>query len=210
MDKLPYLKSERNKDGVVHPPKVTVDGKVITVCLTGSSKDKVYTNDKCFFAHIFVLESITKGVSNLNKWALGTNGVKWSSQKITAAAAKPKPKVLKEDPIKKMNKVHIYVHNSKINTSQCSIYSNMRLHTCKSPRYGNFKYPIGPCRNTLKLYNHVVCVTKKSVWDKRSTSLKRVNSYHSQGHRVARANHTIQLPCKSTPLRSSNLRVQNI
>mmetsp|Transcript_93 Transcript_93/g.97 ORF Transcript_93/g.97 Transcript_93/m.97 type:complete len:99 (-) Transcript_93:82-378(-) len=80
MAKLPYLKSATNKDRVDHSPKVTVDGKVVTVFLQGSSKKLISNNNKCTFTHIFVLESITNGVSGLNKWALGTDGVKWSSK----------------------------------------------------------------------------------------------------------------------------------
>ena len=72
----------------------------------------------------------------------------------------------------------------------------------------NFKYPIGPYRITLKPYNHVVCVTVTFVWDKRSTSLKRVNNYHNQGHQVARANHAMLSSCKSTPTQLSNRKVQ--
>ena len=119
MDKLPYFKSDRNKVGVDHPPKNTVDDKVVTVCIKRLSKDRVCTNEKCTFAHIFVLERITDGKSDLNKWAPVTDGVKWCSQKTiaVAAAATPKPKVLKEDPVRKMNKIHVYVRNSKSNTS---------------------------------------------------------------------------------------------
>ena len=50
-----------------------------------------------------VSKKITKGVSELNTWTLVTDGVNWSSQKVTAAAAaaaaaaKEKPTVLKEN-----------------------------------------------------------------------------------------------------------------
>ena len=71
------------------------------ICVKGSSKDKVCTNNKCSFAHIFVLDKITKGVSKLNIWILNTDIIKWSSQKIVAAAAKANPTVLKEDTSKK-------------------------------------------------------------------------------------------------------------
>ena len=94
---MPSFKSANNPDGKPHPPKVTVGGKETQICVKGSSKDRICTNDKCKFAHIFSLEKITKGVSELNTWTLATDGVKWSSQKVTAAAAKAKPTVLKED-----------------------------------------------------------------------------------------------------------------
>ena len=80
--KMPYLKFLKNKDGVDHPSKVTVDDKLVTVYLKGSSKDRVCVNKKCTFAHIFVLDKITDGVSKLNTWALDTDSVKWSSQKM--------------------------------------------------------------------------------------------------------------------------------
>ena len=74
----------------------------------------------------------------------------------------------------------------------------------------NFNYLIGPHRNTLKPYNHLACVTETSVWTNSSTSLKRVNSYHNQQHRVIRANHAMPSSCKSTPPRSSNRKVQKL
>ena len=78
-----------------------MNGKEVTVCLKGSSKGKVCIKDNCGFAHLFLLDKCTKGVSELNTWIADTNGVKFSSQKIAAAKAKAKPMVLKEDPGKK-------------------------------------------------------------------------------------------------------------
>ena len=72
----------------------------------------------------------------------------------------------------------------------------------------NFNYPIGPCRNTLKPYNHVACVTEMSVWIKCSTTVQRLDCYHKQGHRVARANKSMSSSRKKTPPRSSNRKVQ--
>mmetsp|Transcript_65517 Transcript_65517/g.73336 ORF Transcript_65517/g.73336 Transcript_65517/m.73336 type:complete len:89 (+) Transcript_65517:386-652(+) len=84
-----------------HTPRVTVGGKEVTIWLKGLSKNRVYVNEKCTFAHIFVLDKIINGVRELNTWALDTDGVKWNSQKVSAAAAKVKQKVPKEDPGKK-------------------------------------------------------------------------------------------------------------
>ena len=42
-----------------------------------------------------------QGSEELNTWIADTDGVKFSTQKIAAAAAKAKPLVLKEDPGKK-------------------------------------------------------------------------------------------------------------
>ena len=72
----------------------------------------------------------------------------------------------------------------------------------------NFNFPIGPCRSTLKPYNHVACVMERSVWTKRSTNVKRLHSYHKQGYREARANKSMPSSCKKTPPQSSNFKVQ--
>ena len=94
---MPHFKAKVNPEGVPHPPKVTVDGKERIICMKGSSKDKVCTNKRCTFAHIFSLDTIEKGVSDLNTWTLATAGVKWSSPEVKAAAAKTKKPVKKED-----------------------------------------------------------------------------------------------------------------
>ena len=65
-DKLPYLKSATNLDGASNPPKVTLGHKEMQICVKGSSKDRVCTNDNCKFAHLFVLDKITKGEIKLN------------------------------------------------------------------------------------------------------------------------------------------------
>ena len=99
----------QNLEGIDQPPKVTVNGKEVTVCFKGSSKGKVCIKDNCGFAHLFSLDKCTKGVSELNTWIVNTNSVKFSSQKIAAAAAKAKAKAkqnqwfLKKIPIKKTN-----------------------------------------------------------------------------------------------------------
>ena len=89
--------SKEKTDGVPHPPKVIVGGKEVIVCMKGSSKDRVCPNKHCKFAHIFSLDKIEKGVSELNTWTLATEGVKWRSQEVTAAAANAKLTVKKED-----------------------------------------------------------------------------------------------------------------
>ena len=94
---MPHFKSKDNPEGATHPPKVTVGGKEMTICMKGSSKDKVCTNNRCKFAHVFTLDTIEKGVSDLNTWTLAMDGVKWSSQEVKAAAAKAKTPVKKED-----------------------------------------------------------------------------------------------------------------
>ena len=98
MNTFPHFKCTTNPEGADHPPKVTVDGKEVTVCLKGSRNGKVCTRDNCNFAHLFSLDKCNKGVSELNTWIVDTDGVKFSSQKIAVAAAKAKPMVLKEDP----------------------------------------------------------------------------------------------------------------
>ena len=72
----------------------------------------------------------------------------------------------------------------------------------------NFKFPIGPSRTPLKPINHVDCVQEVSVWTKRSTTVKRLQSYHKQGYREARANKVMPSTRKKTPPRSSNRKVQ--
>ena len=72
----------------------------------------------------------------------------------------------------------------------------------------NFKFPIGPRRTPLKPINHVDCVKEVSVWTKRSTTVKRLQSYHKQGYREARANKVMPSSRKKTPPRSSNRKVQ--
>ena len=72
----------------------------------------------------------------------------------------------------------------------------------------NFKFPIGPCRNPLKPYNHVECVKEVSVWTERSTTVKQLHSYHKQEHREAKANKSMPSSRKKTPPRSSNQKVQ--
>ena len=81
MDKMPYFKCAKNKDSADQLPKVMVDGKEVQICLKGSSKDRVCIINIYTFAHIFVLDKITDGVSKLNTWALDIDCVKWSSQK---------------------------------------------------------------------------------------------------------------------------------
>ena len=72
----------------------------------------------------------------------------------------------------------------------------------------NFNCLIGPCRNTLKPYNHIACVTETSVWTKRSTTVQQLGCYHKQGHRVARAYKEMPSTCRKTLPRSSNRKVQ--
>ena len=72
----------------------------------------------------------------------------------------------------------------------------------------NFKFPIGPSRTPLKPINHVDCVQEVSVWTKRSTTVKRLQSYHKQGYREARANKVMPSTRKKTPPQSSNRKVQ--
>ena len=98
---MPHFICIKNPDGHPQPPKVTAEGKEVQICLKGSSKDKVCVNDKCTFVHIFNLGTITNGVKELNTWLSDTDGVKWSSTKNAAAAAKTKPKVTKENTGKK-------------------------------------------------------------------------------------------------------------
>ena len=96
-DKMPYFKSDKNPDGQPHPPKVTVGGKEVIICMKESSKGKVCTNRRCKFEHIFILDKIEKGVSELNTWTLATEGIKWRSQEVAAAKAKAKSTVKTED-----------------------------------------------------------------------------------------------------------------
>ena len=72
----------------------------------------------------------------------------------------------------------------------------------------NFKFPIGPCRNPLKLYNHIECVKEVSVWTKRSTSVKLLHGYYKKRHREAKTNKFMPSLRKKTPSRSSNRKVQ--
>ena len=80
---------------------VTMDRVEMVICIEGSSRDRACANKKYCFAHIFMLEKITKGVSKLNTWLVDMDGVIWCTPAVATAAAKVKPMVLKEDPGKK-------------------------------------------------------------------------------------------------------------
>ena len=96
-DKLPYFKSDKNPEGQSKPPKVTVGGKEVIICMKGSSKGTKCTNSRCKFEHIFVLDQIDKGVGDLNTWTLAADGIKWRSKDIATAAAKAKATVKTDD-----------------------------------------------------------------------------------------------------------------
>ena len=98
---MPYFKSRDKLDGALHPPKVTVDGTEMIICMNGSSRGRVCANNRCCFAHIFTLNKITKGVSELNTWTVAMDSVTWCTPAVATAAAKAKPTVLKEDTGKK-------------------------------------------------------------------------------------------------------------
>ena len=73
----------------------------------------------------------------------------------------------------------------------------------------NRNFPLGPYnRDPLKPYNHVDCVQEVSVWSDRATTLNRLHSYHTQAHRVARANKNMPSSRKQTPPLSSHPKVQ--
>ena len=98
---MPRFISQFYTNGVPHPPKVTVDGKEVTICIKGSSRGKVCTKENCRFAHIFNIDKITKGLSELNTYLKDTNGVTWCTPAVATAAAKAKATVLKEETGKK-------------------------------------------------------------------------------------------------------------
>ena len=60
-------------------------------------------NERCNIAHLFTIDKITKGVSELNTWTVAMDGVRWCTPAVATAAAKAKAKatVLKEDTGKK-------------------------------------------------------------------------------------------------------------
>ena len=93
--------SSNKKDGVPHPPKVTLDGKEMIICMKGSSRGKVCPKADCRFAHIFTINKITKGVSELNTWTMAMDGVTWCTPAVETVAANAKATVLKEDTGKK-------------------------------------------------------------------------------------------------------------
>ena len=74
----------------------------------------------------------------------------------------------------------------------------------------NFKFPIGPCRNPLKLYNYIECVKEVSVWTKHWTTVDRLHSYHKQGHRGARANKSMSSSRKKISPRKGNRANQKL
>ena len=90
-ERLPYFKFREKVDGVPHPPKVRVDGVKTIICMKGSSRGQVCANNWCHFAHIFTLDKITKGVSELNTWTVAMVGVTWCTPAVAIAAAKAKP-----------------------------------------------------------------------------------------------------------------------
>ena len=98
---MPRFISQYYTNGVPHPPKVTVDGKEVIICMKGSSRGKVCTKENCRFAHIFKMDKITKGLSELNTYLKDTNGISWCTPAVEATAAKAKAKVLKEETGKK-------------------------------------------------------------------------------------------------------------
>ena len=63
---MPYFKHpQKNPDGVLLPPRLSMDGQEQVVCMKGSSKDKVCPKRKCHFLHLVTLEMITKGMPAL-------------------------------------------------------------------------------------------------------------------------------------------------
>ena len=101
IDIFPYFVSKENRNGVPLPPKVTVDGKEVILCMKGSSRGKVCPKAECRFAHLLTIDKITKGLSQLNTWTVGMNGVKWCTPAVATQAANAKATVLKEDTGKK-------------------------------------------------------------------------------------------------------------
>ena len=69
--------------------------------MKGSSRGKVCAKEDCGFAHIFTIDKITNGVSELNTYLKDTNGISWCTPEVEAIAAKAKATVLKEDTGKK-------------------------------------------------------------------------------------------------------------
>ena len=65
-ERMPYFISKHKLDGAPHPRKVTVDRVKTVICLKGSSRGRACANEQCRFAHIFKLDKIIKGVSELN------------------------------------------------------------------------------------------------------------------------------------------------
>ena len=96
------------KVGAEQPSELTVGRKSVTICLKEPNKDRVCTKDHCNFAHIFSLDKITKGVSDLNKWTTATPGVKWGKCKICSSGGKTKK--LKQTPVRQRTKVYIYIY----------------------------------------------------------------------------------------------------
>ena len=45
-ERMPYFKSRDKPDGAPHPPKVTVDGTEMIICMKGSSRGRVCANDR--------------------------------------------------------------------------------------------------------------------------------------------------------------------
>ena len=57
--------------------------------------------ERCQLAHLFTIDKITKGVSELNTWTVAMDCVTWCTPAVATAAAIAKATVLKEDTGKK-------------------------------------------------------------------------------------------------------------
>ena len=72
MNKLPYFKSDKNKDGVNYPPKVTVDGKVVTVCLKRiKQRQSLYEQEMhfCKYLHSRKYHQWREQTEQMGHWA---------------------------------------------------------------------------------------------------------------------------------------------
>ena len=69
--------------------------------MKGSSRGKVCAREDCSFAHLFTINKITNGVSELNTYVMDTDSVSWCTPAVEATAAKAKATVLKEETGKK-------------------------------------------------------------------------------------------------------------
>ena len=111
-------------------------------------------------------------------------------------------------PVRMTNKIYCSLFIKTIATAHDTFTVMCNTIPVNLPVNLNFKFPIGPRITPLKPYNHVECVKEVSLWTKRSTSVKRLHSYHKQGHRESRTKKSIPSLHKKTLLHLSNQKVQ--
>ena len=85
---MPQFQTKHSRDGVPHPPKLTVSGHAQIICMKGSAENKDCTKRDCTFLHLDQLEKVTGGLQNMHSWGVKTPGVLWRNKRMFFYAKK--------------------------------------------------------------------------------------------------------------------------